>query len=205
MRIIRISPTPAMIGPRLMGMRGPMRVASRPARAEPNSMMSVIGQERRARRDRREADDGLELDRQQEERAGERGVDHERHQVRRGELLRLEDRERHQRVRAALLDPDERAEADQPADQRDQHDGRGPALLRAGGEPGDQPGEAERPRAPRRRSRARCGACSLRVSGTWRRPTHSDDRGERQVDQEDPAPRRGLRRASRRGTARPRS
>ena len=32
-----------MIGPRLIGMRGPMRVASRPARAEPNSMMIVIG------------------------------------------------------------------------------------------------------------------------------------------------------------------
>ena len=65
-----------------------MRVASRPARAEPNSMMIVIGSSAAPDAIGREVDDGLELDRQQEERAGERGVDDERHHVRRAELLR---------------------------------------------------------------------------------------------------------------------
>jgi hypothetical protein len=42
-RIIRMRPVPATIGPTVIGIRGPMRVASRPARADPNSMMTVIG------------------------------------------------------------------------------------------------------------------------------------------------------------------
>ena len=43
MRAINATPTAAMSGPTVMGIRGPVRCASAPAHGEPISMMIVMG------------------------------------------------------------------------------------------------------------------------------------------------------------------
>ena len=148
-------------------------------------------EQRRARRDRREPDDGLELDRQQEERTRERGVDDERHEVRGGELRRLEDSEGHERMRRPGFHADERAEQDDARQHRDQCGRGGPARFGPARQPADQPGQPQH-----REDRARDVDPALRLFVLRLRHVpqadEQDHRRERQVDQEDPAPRRGL-------------
>ena len=111
-------PAAATIGPIVIGRRGPMRCASRPIRAESSNITTVTGSNALPACDRREARDALQRDRQQEQRAGECGVDDERHDVGAGELARCGTGQRHHRIAHARLVEQEPGKHGDAAEQR---------------------------------------------------------------------------------------
>ena len=130
------------------------------------------------------ATDGLQLQHEEEQDGAERGVDEQRHQVGRAEGAVVEEAERHHRPARAALDHHER-------DRRDQRPAGRPQRHRPSGI-GQRPGEAgERERGERRPGdvEAPLRAWVARLGHPLVREPHGQDR-EREVDQEDPPPRR---------------
>ena len=94
----------------VIGSRGPIRWASRPARGDRNTITTVTGSRELPAATGENPIARWSTHRQQEERAGQRRVDDEGHRVRSAELARTEQRERHHRPRRARLVHDERDE-----------------------------------------------------------------------------------------------
>ena len=141
-------------GPTVIGSRGPMRSASRPARADRASMRTVTGSVARPACMRRVAEHLLEMDDEQEERDAEAGVHDEGDEVGGGELPRAEDVERQHRVTAVPLHGDEAGQRGQPAAPDRQRRPARAVLAGLNQRPG-HPGQAQQRSAPRPRRRCR--------------------------------------------------
>ena len=116
MRVNSSSPTAITIGPIVIGSRGAdaLRERARPRREQEHQQRHR--HQRRARLERRVAQRELELEHDHEQRAAERAVHRERRAVGAAELPVAEQPQRQHRVRAAVLDDeerDDRADADE--------------------------------------------------------------------------------------------
>ena len=133
----------------------------------------------------READE-LEVDREEDEEPVQAGVDEERLDVGRGEVARAEEREREHRVRDALLDDHERGERGD-GDDEGPPDGAEAAVGALDEAVGEEPEARGRERGTWEVEAAR----ALRGGVIPAAGEREEDRGggERQVQEEDPAPR----------------
>ena len=146
--------------------------------------------EREAGLQGRVAEDGLELDRQEEDGAAEGGVDDERDQVGRRELRRREHLEGQHRVAAHALRHHEGDQRERAADQRGEHH----RVVPAGARPLDQ-GVGDARQARRREHGAHRVEAGLgRIAGLGHVAQGHHDHGhrDRQVEQEDQPPRDGV-------------
>ena len=181
--ISQIVPAAITIGPNVIGIRGPIRWPSAPPRAARASITTVTGSVARPGLEGGVAADGLQLQDEEEQDRPERGVDDQRHRVGGAEGAVGEEPERDHRLRPAALGDVERHAAEGGGGQGVRHQRAVPV------------GEGEGQRGQRDRGEGGAGDVEAAVGAGVPRLRHEalrepdGQRGERQVDEEDPAPR----------------